>query len=194
MSGNRGPMVRPRGPLARGRRLCPRVRLGRQSRHDLEAEPRTRFPETTVHAEQREVFDGGPRDKGAGEVEGIQGANWLDGERTARALYHLRINVEEVPVGGRRVQSGPKAVEPSLREVVRGSCPYQDAVAFDERKVGRHHQFSPGQGRADRFACRLSEEPSQDRTGFGIEIQQAPRSASSRRSTVPGGSAWGRRG
>lgn len=117
-----------------------------------------------VEAQEGQVVNRCTGDEGAGQVDGIQGPDRLTGERSAGAVNYLRVDVEEIPVGGRRPQAGPEVRGPRLREAVGNLGADQGPVTLDktsplppfgiQKALGRPGRKGLGQGRVERRIVR----------------------------------------
>ena len=126
------------------------------------------------------------------EVDGIQRPDWLFRERPACPVDDLMVQVEQDPVLDGQADPGSALCRHCLLDSLDGNGADQHAIALDERQRGAQDELSRREHLTHSGRSRLAQEPGQDRTGLGVDVQRSSRSSSSRRLAAPVGSTGSR--
>src|SRR5712692_3987285 len=126
------------------RRLYARPAMGlsgRVSRKDTEAHLFGGTADALVEGEDSKLGHQGPREDGRGQVDRVEGADRLRGERSASPRHDLGVEVEGHPMIARARQHRSPLGRHGLREEVRGHRTDQDALALDQGEARGQHQL-----------------------------------------------------
>lgn len=118
--------------------------------------------EVIVQAQYGEIRDRGSGHERRRQVERVQRTNGLFCKGLPCAIDHARTNAEDRPVRGGRGQLGASAGDVGFGEFAKRRRADEDAVALDEREVGRDHQLGRREAVADVGAARFTEQPRED--------------------------------